>query len=86
MVGLYCRYGHAAAARFLTAMCEAEMNAVTTKTFNAAEPLPPPLRSDAFRCDDGGRPGTADDGVRLVDLGSIGQGAGDSDIRRKRAM
>ena len=41
--------GHAAAARFLTAMCETGMNAVTTKTFNAADPLPPPLHSDAFQ-------------------------------------
>jgi GDSL-like Lipase/Acylhydrolase family len=180
--------GHAAAARFLTAMCETGMNAVTTKTFNVAGPLPPPLYSDAFQqvgwrdaadlvpvenegwrrtvddngkpvwvgtpraglisfdwrgtglvavfarapddrnrlrvcidgasfqtldasiqprrgiiilaeglawgphtvelipLDDGGKPGTADDGVRLVGLGSIGQGAGDSDIRRKREM
>jgi lysophospholipase L1-like esterase len=180
--------GHAAAARFLTAMCETGMNAVTTKTFDAADPLPPPLHSDAFQqvgwrdaadlvpvenegwrqsvddenkpvwvgtaragrisfdwsgtglvavfahapddrnrlrvcidgasfqtldasiqprrgiiilaeglasephtveltpLDDGGKPGTADDGVRLVGLGSIGQGAGDSDIRRKREM
>jgi lysophospholipase L1-like esterase len=179
--------GHAAAARFLTAMCETGMNAVTPKTFNAADPLPPPLHSDAFQqvgwrdaadlvpvenerwrqsvdenkpvwvgtaragqisfdwwgtglvavfarapddrnrlrvcidgasfqtldasiqprrgivilaeglasgphtielmpLDDGGKPGTADDGVRLVGLGSIGQGAGDSDIRRKREM
>jgi len=185
--------GHAAAARFLTAMCETGMNAATTKTFNAVDPLPPPLHSDAFQqvgwrdaadlvpveneswrqtvddkskpvwvgtpragrisfdwlgtglvavfarppddrnrlrvcidaasfqtldasiqprrgiiilaeglacgphtvelaaLDDGGKPGTADDGVRLVGLGSIGlgsigQGAGDSDIRRKREM
>jgi lysophospholipase L1-like esterase len=180
--------GHAAAARFLTAICETGMNAGTTKTFNAAGPLPPPLHSDAFQqvgwrdaadlvpvenegwrrtvddkskpvwvgmpraglisfdwrgtglvavferapddrnrlrvcidgasfrtldasiqprrgiiilaeglasgphtvelipLDDGGKPGTADDGVRLVGLGSIGQGAGDSDIRRKREM
>jgi hypothetical protein len=41
--------------------------------------------------DDAGRPGTTDDGVRLVGLGSIGvgsigQGAVDSDLRRKREM
>ena len=41
--------------------------------------------------DDVGKPGTADDGVRLVGLGSIGvgsigQGAVDSDLRRKREM
>jgi lysophospholipase L1-like esterase len=180
--------GHAAAARFLTAMCESGMNAVTTKTFNTADPLPPPLHSDAFQqvgwrdaldlvpvenegwrqtvddenrpvwvgtaragrisfdwwgtglvavfarapddrnrlrvcidgasfqtldasiqprrsitilaeglasgphtvelipLDDGGKPGAADDGVRLIGLGSIGQGADASDIRRKREM
>jgi lysophospholipase L1-like esterase len=180
--------GHAAAARFLTAMCETAMNAVTATAFNADDPLPPPLHSDAFQqvgwrdaadlvpveneswrqtaddkskpvwvgiagsgrisfdwwgsglvavfarapddrnrlrvcidgasfqtldasiqprrgiiilaeglacgphtvelvpVDDGGKPDTADDGVRLVGLGSIGQGAGDSDIRRKREM
>jgi lysophospholipase L1-like esterase len=180
--------GHAAAARFLTAMCESGMNAVTTKTFNTADPLPPPLHSDAFQqvgwrdaidlvpvenegwrqtvddenkpvwvgtsragrisfdwwgtglvavfarapddrnrlrvcidgasfqtldasiqprrgiiilaeglasgphtvelipLDDGGKPGAADDGVRLAGLGSIGQGADASDIRRKREM
>ena len=180
--------GHAAAARFLTAMCETTMNAVTATAFNADDPLPPPLRSDAFQqvgwrdaadlvpvenegwrqtvddkskpvwvgtagsgrisfdwwgsglvavfarapddrnrlrvcvdgasfqtldasiqprrgiiilaeglacgphtlelvpVDDGGKPGTADDGVHLVGLGSIGQGAGNSDIRRKREM
>jgi lysophospholipase L1-like esterase len=180
--------GHAAAARFLMAMCETGMNAATTKTFNADDPLPPPLHSDAFQqvgwrdaidlvpvenegwrqtvddenkpvwvgssragrisfdwwgtglvavfarapddrnrlrvcidgasfqtldasiqprrgiiilaeglasgphtvelipLDDGGKPGTADDGVRLVGLGSIGQGADASDIRRKREM
>lgn len=184
--------GHAAAARFLTAMCETGMNTATTKTFNAG-PLPPPLHSDAFQqvgwrdaadlvpveneawrqtvddkskpvwvgtpragrisfdwwgtglvavfarapddrnrlrvcidgasfrtldasiqprrgiiilaeglasgphtvelaaVDDDGKPGTADDGVRLIGLGSIGlgsigQGAGNSDIRRKREM
>jgi lysophospholipase L1-like esterase len=178
--------GHAGAARFLTAMCETGMNAVTTKTLNADEP--PPLHSDAFQLvdwrdavdlvpvgnegwrqsvddknrpiwvatpragrisfdwfgtglvavfarapddlnrlrvcvdgaafqtldasiqprreiiilaeglapgrhtvelvalDDVGKPGTADDGVRLVGLGSIGQGAVDSDFRRKREM
>ena len=180
--------GHAAAARFLTAMCETAMNAVTATAFNGDDPLPLPLHSDAFQqvgwrdaadlvpvenegwrqtvddksklvwvgtagsgrisfdwwgsglvavfarapddrnrlrvcidgasfqtldasiqprrgiiilaeglacgphtvelapADDGGKPGTADDGVRLVGLGSIGQGAGDSDIRRKREM
>jgi lysophospholipase L1-like esterase len=185
--------GHAAAARFLTTMCEAGMNAVTTKTLNADDPLPPPLHSLAFQqvdwrdaadlvpvgnegwrqsvddnnrpvwvgtpragrilfdwsgtglvavlarapddrsrlrvcidgaafqtldasiqpkreiiilaeglapgrhtvelvpLDDAGRPGTTDDGVRLVGLGSIGvgsigQGAVDSDLRRKREM
>jgi hypothetical protein len=36
--------------------------------------------------DDGGKPGAADDGVRLIGLGSIGQGADASDIRRKREM
>ena len=41
--------GHAAAARFLTAMCETAMNAVTTGTFNAGDPLPPPLHSLAFQ-------------------------------------
>ena len=41
--------GHAAAARFLTAMCETAMNAVTTKALNADDPLPPPLHSDAFQ-------------------------------------
>jgi lysophospholipase L1-like esterase len=180
--------GHAAAARFLTAMCETGMNAVTTKAFDAGDPLPPPLHSDAFQqvgwrdaaeltplenqgwrrsiddndkpvwlgterggrisfdwsgtglvavlarapdnsnrlrvgidgtslqtldasiqprrgiiilardlapgrhtvelvaLDDGGRPDAAGDGVRLVGLGSIGQGAVDSDFRRKREM
>lgn len=180
--------GHAAAARFLTAMCETGMNAVKTTPFNAADPLPPPLHSDAFQkvgwrdaadlvpvgnegwrqslddknrpiwvgtpragrisfdwfgtglvavfahapddlnrlrvcidgasfqtldasiqprreiiilaeglapgrhtvelvpLDDAGKPGTADDGVGLVGLGRIGQGAVDSDFRRKREM
>ena len=180
--------GHAAAACFLTAMCETGMNAATTRTFNTADPLPRPLHSDAFQqvgwrdpidlvpvenegwrqtvdaenkpvwlgtaragrisfdwwgtglvavfarapddrnrlrvcidgasfqtldasiqprrgiiilaeglasgphtvelvpLDDGGKPGAADDGVRLVGLGSIGQGADASDIRRKREM
>ncbi len=41
--------GHAAAASFLTAMCETAMHAATTKVFNAADPLPPPLHSDAFQ-------------------------------------
>jgi lysophospholipase L1-like esterase len=41
--------GHAAAARFLTAMCETGMNAVATKVLNADDPLPPPLHSDAFQ-------------------------------------
>jgi hypothetical protein len=190
--------GHAAAARFLTTMCETGMNAVTTKAFDAGDPLPPPLHSLAFQqvdwrdaadlvpvenqgwrqsvddnnkpiwvgagraarisfdwwgtglvavlarapddlnrlrvgidgaafqtldastqprrgivilakdlaagrhtvelvpIDDGGKPGTASDGVQLVGLGSIGlgsiglgstgQGAVDSDFRRKREM
>jgi hypothetical protein len=34
--------------------------------------------------DDAGQPDT--DGVRLIGLGSIGQGAADSDLRRKREM
>jgi lysophospholipase L1-like esterase len=195
--------GHAAAARFLTAMCETAMNAATIRTFNVDASLPPPLHSLAFQqvgwrdaadlvpvenegwrqsvddngkpiwvgagrggrisfdwwgtglvavlarapddlnrlrvgidgasfqtldasiqprrgiiilaedlapgrhtvelvaLDDGGKTGTAGDGVRLVGLGSIGlgsiglgstgpgnigQGAGDSDFRRKREM
>jgi lysophospholipase L1-like esterase len=191
--------GHAAAARFLTAMCETAMNAATMKVLNADDPLPPPLHSEAFQqvgwrdaadlvpvenqgwrqtvddddnkpiwvgterggrisfdwwgtglvavlarapddlnrvrvgidgasfqtldasiqprrgiivlakdlapgrhtvelvpLDDGGKPGSAGDGVRLVGLGSIGlgsiglggigQGAVDSDFRRKREM
>jgi lysophospholipase L1-like esterase len=195
--------GHAAAARFLTAMCETAMNAATIRTFNVDASLPPPLHSLAFQqvgwrdaadlvpvenegwrqsvddnnkpiwvgaergerisfdwwgtglvavlarapgdlnrlgvgidgapfqtldasiqprrgiiilakdlapgrhtvelvaLDDGGKAGTAGDGVRLVGLGSIGlgstglgstgpgnigQGAGDSDFRRKREM
>jgi lysophospholipase L1-like esterase len=180
--------GHAAAARFLTAMCETGMNATATKAFNADDALPPPLHSLAFQqvdwrdaadlvpalnegwrqtadddnkpiwmgakrglrisfdwwgtglvavlahapddrhrlrvgidgasfqtldasiqpkrgiiilakdlapgrhtvelvpLDDGGQPDTAGDGVRLVGLGSIGQGAVDSDLRRKREM
>jgi hypothetical protein len=41
--------GHAAAARFLTAMCETAMNAAATRTFNADDPLPPPLHSLAFQ-------------------------------------
>jgi hypothetical protein len=41
--------GHAAAARFLTAMCETAMNAVTTKALNADNSLPPPLHSDVFQ-------------------------------------
>jgi lysophospholipase L1-like esterase len=41
--------GHAAAARFLTAMCETGMNAAATRTFHADDPLPPPLHSDAFQ-------------------------------------
>jgi lysophospholipase L1-like esterase len=185
--------GHAAAARFLTAMCETGMNIVATRMFNADDPLPPPLHSLAFQqvdwrdaadlipalndgwrqtvdddnkpiwvganrgerisfdwcgtglvavlahapddrhrlrvgidgasfqtldasiqprrgiiilardlapgrhtvelvpLDDGGKPDTDGDGVRLVGLGSIGvgsigQGAVDSDLRRKREM
>jgi lysophospholipase L1-like esterase len=41
--------GHAAAARFLTAMCEAGINAGATRTYGATDPLPPPLHSDAFQ-------------------------------------
>jgi GDSL-like Lipase/Acylhydrolase family len=40
--------GHAAAARFLTAMCETGMKAART-TFNAGDPLPSPLHSLAFQ-------------------------------------
>jgi lysophospholipase L1-like esterase len=179
--------GHAAVARFLIAMCDTGMNAVT-KTFTADRPLPSPLHSDAFQrvgwrdaidlvpvenegwrqtvdddkrpiwlgtqrnerisfdwwgtglvvvlarapddhnrlrvcidgatfqtldasiqprrgiiilardippgrhtvefvlLDDGSKPGTAEDGVRLLGLGTIGQGAADSDFRGKREM
>ena len=41
--------GHAAAACFLTAMCETAMNAPATKIFDAPNPLPPPLHSLAFQ-------------------------------------
>jgi lysophospholipase L1-like esterase len=164
--------GHAAAARFLMAMCETGMNAVTTKTLNVdwrdaadlvpvgnegwrqsvddknrpiwvatpragrisfdwfgtglvavfarapddlnrlrvcvdgaafqtldasiqprreiiilAEGLAPGRHTvELVPLDDGGKPGTASDGVRLMGLGSIGQGAVASDFRRKREM
>jgi hypothetical protein len=36
--------------------------------------------------DDGSKPGTAEDEVRLLGLGTIGQGAADSAFRGKREM
>src|ERR1700730_5301262 len=41
--------GHAAAARFITTMCESALNASPTGNSSAASPLPSPLYSDAFQ-------------------------------------
>jgi hypothetical protein len=41
--------GHAAAARFLTAMCATTLNAAAPSTPDVTDPLPVPLHSDAFQ-------------------------------------
>jgi hypothetical protein len=41
--------GHAAAARFVTTMCDTALNSASAGKSGALSPLPPPLHSDAFQ-------------------------------------